>query len=88
MFKSTNNIVPATEYGLLRIILKVPSYIPIETMNDAADQVNVKTHLCDIAKQRIQNLIRQSTLVQKTIATFRNIPHTNFNKSPLDIISL
>lgn len=72
----------------LRIILKVPSYIPIETMNDAADQVNVKTHLCDIAKQRIQNLIRQSTLVQKTIATFRNIPHTNFNKSPLDIISL
>ena len=38
----------------LRIILKVPSYISIATMNDGANQKDAKDHLRAIAGHRIK----------------------------------
>ena len=63
----------------LRIILKVPAYMPIATMNDASNQKNVREHLCTVAKQRIQ---------QETVDNFRKIKNNTFNSSPLDVIQL
>ena len=40
----------------MRIILKVPAYVSIATMNDAANQKNVREHLCAVAKDKIQGL--------------------------------
>ena len=70
----------------LRIILKVPSYIPIATMNDSGNQVNVKEHLCLIAGERIKQLRLSSYLVRKTVEDYRKIKLSNFNVSPLDVV--
>ena len=72
----------------LRIILKVPSYIPIATMNDGANQKDVRDHLREIAGHRIQRLIENSRLVQNTVATYGDIRHNNYNISPLDVVQI
>ena len=72
----------------LRIVLKVPAYIPIATMNDSGNQKNIREHLCIVAKERIQRLCESSRLVQETVRNFRNLRNNTFNASPLDIIQL
>ena len=72
----------------LRIILKVPSYVPIERMNDCANEINVREHLHSTAKNRILALKEKSSLVQETITKFHSIKKSQFNTSPLDIIQL
>ena len=72
----------------LRTILKVPVYMPIPRMNDAANQTNVKDHLSLIAKNRIKALQESSALVQETVDKFNSIRKSHFNTSPLDIIQL
>ena len=70
----------------LRIILKLPAYIPIATMNDAANQKNVKEHLCTVAKDRITKLCENSILVKETVDNYKKIKSNHFNSSPLDEI--
>ena len=70
----------------LRIILKVPSYIPIATMNDSGNQVNVKEHLSLIAGERIKRLRLSSYLVRRTVEAYRKLKISNFNASPLDVV--
>ena len=72
----------------LRVILKVPAYIPIETMNDGGNQNNVRDHLITTAKNRIQQLCANSRLVRETIENFRKIKNNNFNTSPLDVVHI
>ena len=71
----------------MRIILRVPSYIPIAKLNDAACQSYVKDHLSKIADQRIRYLQSNSSLVRKTIANFKSICRNNYNSSPLDVLN-
>ena len=71
----------------MRIILRVPSYIPIAKMNDAANQSDVKVHLRKIADHRIKILHDSSSLVRKTIDNFRSLPRNNYNSSPLDVLN-
>ena len=72
----------------LRIILKVPAYIPIARMNDCGNEKYVKEHLCTIARERILKLTLSSSSVQKTVEKFRSLKQTSFNASPLDVIHL
>ena len=70
----------------LRIILKLPAYIPIATMNDAANQKNVKEHLCTVAKNRIKKLCENFILVKETVDNYKKFKSNHFNSSPLDEI--
>ena len=72
----------------LRIILKVPSYVPIVLMNDAANQKFVREHLSAIAEQKIRCLNEKSRYVQKTVDKYRSIRLNSYNMSPLDIITI
>ena len=72
----------------LRIILKVPAYMPISTMNDGSNQKNVKAHLCTVAKEKIRRLYEDSSLVRKTVSNFRLIKNNTYNASPLDVVQL
>ena len=72
----------------LRIILKVPAYMPITRMNDSGNQVNVKDHLLTVAKQKIKRLYEESLLVKATVRKFRNTKSSQYNTSPLDLIQL
>ena len=72
----------------LRIILKVPAYMPISTMNDGSNQKNVKAHLCTVAKDKIRRLYEDSSLVRKTVSNFRLIKNNTYNASPLDVVQL
>ena len=71
----------------LRIILKVPAYVPIESMNDCGGQTNVKEHLCIVARQKINHLVETSRLVRKTCDKFKKIKHNSYNLSPLDVVN-
>ena len=70
----------------LRIILKVPAYVPIAKMNDAGNQQNIKEHLIAVAKNRIERLCEASSLVKETVDNFKKLKSNNFNTSPLDAI--
>ena len=72
----------------LRVILKVPAYMPIARMNDCGNQKNVKNHLITVAKEKIGRLQSNSSLVAATIEKFRIIKKSKYNTSPLDIIQL
>ena len=70
----------------LRVILKLPAYVPIARMNDSGDQKNVKEHLCKIAGERIKRLYGSSRLVQRTVDTYRSLKKNSYNASPLDAV--
>ena len=72
----------------LRIILKVPAYVPIATMNDCGNQKLVKEHLSAIAGERISRLLANSSLVQETVAKHRGLRLNGYNVSPLDVAIL
>ena len=59
------------------LVLKVPAYIPIATMNDAANQRNIKEHLCAVAKDRIERLCEGSNLVKETVDNYKKIKSSN-----------
>ena len=72
----------------LRIILRVPAYMPIARMNDAGNQENVIDHLRTTARARVEQFLEKSTLVKKTVDQFKNLKSDGFNISPLDKIEL
>ena len=72
----------------LRIILKVPAYMPIARMNDSGNQTNVKEHMLKIAKEKIKRLHESSTLVKATVEKYRSLRKSEYNTSPLDVIRL
>ena len=72
----------------LRIILKVPSYMPIARMNDSANQKHVREHLKLVAKEKIRRLYDTSPFIKATVHTFRSIRSSQYNTSPLDIIQI
>ena len=72
----------------LRIILKVPAYVPIARMNDSGNQINVKEHLCKIAGERIKRLYENSRLVRKTVDAYKTIKKNSYNSSPLDAVQI
>ena len=72
----------------LRVILKVPAYMPIVRMNDCGNQENVKKHLMSVAKVKIRRLHENSSLVRATVEKFKSIKKSEYNTSPLDVIHL
>ena len=72
----------------LKIILKVPAYIPIEVMKDGAGQISVKAHLLKFAKDRVKQLRQSSPLAERTITNFNLISHSQYNFSTLDALQL
>ena len=70
----------------LRIILKVPAYMPVARMNDCGGQINVKEHLCSIAAERIRRLVQSSRQVRQTCDNYKKIRQSSYNQSPLDTI--
>ena len=72
----------------LRIILRVPAYMPIARMNDSGNQKNVIYHLRTTARARVEQFLAKSTLVKKTVDQFKNLKSDGFNISPLDKIEL
>ena len=72
----------------LRIILKVPAYIPIEVMKDGAGQDSIKAHLIKFARNRVKQLSQSSPLARKTIENFKQIRHSQYNFSTLDALQL
>ena len=48
----------------LRIILKVPAYMPIARMNDSGNQANVREHLLLVAKEKVRRFFENSSLVR------------------------
>ena len=72
----------------LRIILKLPAYIPVKIMNDCAGQIPIKTHLIRFAKERISCLRQSSPLVRKSIEDYSQIRINQYNFSPLDALKL
>ena len=72
----------------LRIILKVPAYMPIARMNDSGNQTNVKEHMLKIAKEKIKRLHESSTLVKATVEKYRSLRKSEYNTSPLDVIRI
>ena len=72
----------------LRIILKLPAYIPIKVMNDCAGQIPVKSHLIQFAKERIASLQQNSSLVRKSIQDYSQIRINQYNLSPLDVLQI
>ena len=72
----------------LRVILKVPAYMPISRMNDCGNQTNVKQHLISVAKEKVRRLFENSSHVRATVEKYRSTKNSKFNTSPLDIIQL
>ena len=72
----------------LRIVLKVPAYMPIVRMNDCANQINVKEFLKSVALRKVKQLYEKSSLVKNTVHHFRQLKASDFNTSPLDVIQL
>ena len=72
----------------LRIILKLPAYIPVKVMNDCAGQIPVKAHLIQFANERIASLHQNSTLVRQSIQDYNQIRTNQYNLSPLDVLQI
>ena len=70
----------------LRIVLKVPAYMPIARMNDSANQTSVAEFLNTAAQKKVRQLYEKSTLVKETVENFRQLKASHFNTSPLDVM--
>ena len=72
----------------MRIVLKVPAYMPIVRLNDCANQINVKAFLKSVALGKVKRLYEKSPLVKDTVNHFRQLKASDYNTSPLDVIQL
>ena len=72
----------------LRNILKVPSYISIESLHDASGLPMLHQHTIDFAKKRLEAMKTTSPLISDVINEFETVAHIAVHKSPLDFINL
>ena len=69
----------------LRVVPRVPSYVPTKILHDASGISMIKDHLLEIAKNRIRNL-KRNPLVKNTIDNHEAVKNIIENQSPLDVI--
>ena len=72
----------------MRVILKLPAYIPIKNLHDATGLEPIHDHLVKFAKSQVLRFLRKSPNMEKTVACYNEVKHVIYNRSLMDILQL
>ena len=81
------NKVQLIQNQALRVVTNSPQYTSINDLHDITGSLQIKTHLIQNAKHRIQIMRKNSPIVSNVIQEHNMLRHIQENALPLDIIA-